>query len=89
MTEKRKNFLDCNGACGALLTDLSKAFDYLPHSLLIAKLHADGFDKTCAEYLKDYLSNQKQKIKIDKMFSNWTNLMSFFVISFCLYQIST
>ena len=31
------------------------------------------FDKTSTEYLKDYLSHQKQKIKINKTFSNWTN----------------
>ena len=34
------------------------AFDCLPHSLLIAKLHAYGFDKTSTEYLKDYLSHR-------------------------------
>ena len=30
--------------CGALLTNLSKAFDYLPHNIIIAKLNAYGFD---------------------------------------------
>ena len=75
MTEKWKKCLDSNDACGALLTDLSKAFDCLPHSLLIAKLHAYGFDKTSTKYLKDYLSHQKQKIKINKTFSNWTNIL--------------
>ena len=65
MTEKWKKCLDNNdnGACGALLTDMSKAFDCFPHSLLIAKLHAYGFDKTSTEYLKDYLSHRKQKMK--------------------------
>ena len=54
---------------------MSKVFDCLPHSLLIAKLHAYGFDKTSTEYLKDYLSHRKLKIKINKMFSNWTNIL--------------
>ena len=75
MTEKWKKCLDSNDACGALLTDLSKAFDCLPHSLLIAKLHAYGFDKTSAENLKHYLSHRKQKIKINKTFSNWSNIL--------------
>ena len=47
----------------------------MPHSLLIAKLHAYGFDKTSTEYLKDYLSHRKLKIKINKTFSNWTNIL--------------
>ena len=50
-------------------------FDCLPHSLLIAKVHAYGFDKTSTEYLKDYLSHWKLKIKINKTFSNWTNIL--------------
>ena len=31
--------------------------------------------KTYTEYLKGYLSHQKQKIKINKMFSSWTNIL--------------
>ena len=101
MTEKWKKCLDSNGAYGALLTDLANAFDCLSHYLLIAKLHAYGFDNTSTEYLENYLSPRKRKIKTNKTFSNWTNilhrvpqgstlaplpLMFFFVICFCLYQ---
>ena len=75
MTEKWKKCLDSNDACGALPADLSKAFGCLPHSLLIAKLHAYGFDKTSTEYLKDYLSHRKQKTKINKTLGNWTNIL--------------
>ena len=41
-TEKIRYHLDQNSVVGALLMDLSKAFDCLPHELLIAKLAAYG-----------------------------------------------
>ena len=43
MTEKWRKYLDKDGVNGALLTDLSKAFDCLLLDLLIAKLAAYGF----------------------------------------------
>ena len=42
---------------------------------MIAKAHAYGFNKTSTEYLKDYLSHRKLKMKIHKTFSNWTNIL--------------
>ena len=44
MVEFWENATDKNKAFGALLTNLSKAFDCLCHNLLIAKLHAYGLD---------------------------------------------
>ena len=43
MPEKWKNAVDKGKVFGALLTDLSKAFDCLPHELIIAKLSTYGF----------------------------------------------
>ena len=42
--EKLKKSLEQGGEYAALLTGLSRAFDCLPHDLIIAKLHAYGFD---------------------------------------------
>ena len=41
----------------------------------MAKFHVYGFDKTSTEYLKDYFSHRKLKIKVNKTFSNWTNII--------------
>ena len=64
LIEKLKESVDRGGAFGALFTDLSKAFDCLPHELLIAKLEAYGFDEKAVTLIYNYLSNRKQRVKI-------------------------
>ena len=59
MLEKWKKALDKKNLAGALITDLSKAFDCLNHKLLIAKMEAYGFNKESLFYISSYLSGQK------------------------------
>ena len=55
--------------------DLCKAFDTLNHDLLIAKLHAYGFDKSALKLVKSYLTNRWQRTKINMSFSSWSELL--------------
>ena len=65
MLEKWKRSVDGGNAFGALLTDLSKAFDCLDHELLIAKLHAYGFSLPALRLINDYLSNRKNELELE------------------------
>ena len=60
LIEKWKNILDEKGLCGAVLMDLSKAFDAINHDLLIAKLRAYGFEEGAIKLLKIW-ERPKQK----------------------------
>ena len=68
--------LDKKGFAGAILMDLSKAFDTLNHELLIAKLAAYGFDKSALKLISSCLSNRWQRTKINKSYSSWSKLLT-------------
>ena len=53
-----KNALDQGKEYGALLTDLSKAFDCLPRDLLVPKLHAYGFSIESLKLINSYLTER-------------------------------
>ena len=61
--------LDENKIVGATLTDLSKAFNCLPHDLLVAKLEAYGLDTKTLKLMLSYVSGRKQCVKITNSFS--------------------
>ena len=76
MIEMWRKGLDEGKVAGAILTDLSKAFDCISHDLLIAKLDSYGFDKTALMFVYDYLKNRVQRTKINKSHSSWRELLS-------------
>ena len=56
--------------------DLSKAYDCLPHDLLIAKFEAYGIGKSGLNLLLNYLSNRKQHTKVNSSYSDWYDIIS-------------
>ena len=75
MIEKWKKTLDNKGISGAILMDLSKAFDTINHELLIAKFRAYGFDYNTLSIIQNYLSDRWQRTKINTTFITWVELL--------------
>ena len=73
--EDWKKALDDNKFIAAILMDLSKAFDCLPHNLLMLKLEAYGLSENSLKLLKSYLENRRQRIKIGNNYSEWDTLI--------------
>ena len=63
--------LDNGGFVATILMDLSKAYDCIPHKLLIAKLKCYGIENEGLRLLLGYLTNQKQRTKIGSCFRSW------------------
>ena len=58
--------------------DFSKAYDCLPHHLLVAKFEAYGIDNTGLNLIHNYLSNRKQRAKINSSYSDWYDKVGFY-----------
>ena len=74
MIEKWKLAIDNKGFEGGVVISLSKVFGTINHLLLLAKLHAYGFSQHALAIIFSYLSNWKQRIKINNVFSSWKDL---------------
>ena len=66
MIDKFKETIDRGNEFGALLTDLSKAFDCINHPLLIAKLYNYGVSPLSINMIFSYLNNRTYQTKINE-----------------------
>ena len=76
LVEEWKSKLDNDFLIGSVFMDLSKAFDSIPHELIIAKLHAYGFDENALVLIHSYLKKRKQSVRINNVYSSFQHIIS-------------
>lgn len=69
-----KRALDENKFVGVISMDLSKAFDCIPHGLLISKLKVYGLSDRACLFMSSYLGGRTQRVKIEDERSEWKPL---------------
>ena len=56
---------------GVIFLDFKKAFDSVPHTLLLKKIGSIGIRKTPLKWFRNFLSGHKQRVLIDGTSSDW------------------
>ena len=69
-TEHWRDKLDKHKVIGAVAMDLGKAFDCLPHDLILEKLEFYGLDEKAVALLRSYLSPRYQRVKLGNTLSS-------------------
>ena len=69
--------LDKGGQVDIIFLDFSKAFDSVPHHLLLKKLsHQYGISDSLLSWFTSYLDSRKQRVLIDGVNSKWASVTS-------------
>jgi Reverse transcriptase (RNA-dependent DNA polymerase) len=59
---------------GAMLVDLSKAFDTVPHQLLLAELRNIGCSSQALQWFHSYLSGRRQRVAQSTVVTDWIDV---------------
>ena len=74
LIEEWKTQVNKNKIIRAMLLDLTKAFDCIPHDLLIVKL--DAFDEEAMSLIYSYLKNRIHSVRINNLHSTFLEFIS-------------
>ena len=75
MIENWRKNMDKGKPSVVLLTDLSNAFDWILHDLLVAKLEAYGFSYQPLKFMYSYVTDRKHRTKLNNSFSDFIGLL--------------
>ena len=68
--------LESGGRIDVIYTDFEKAFDKVPHRRLLSKLKSYKIHNSIIEWIKNFLSGRKQRVRVDGEFSSWADVLS-------------
>jgi Reverse transcriptase (RNA-dependent DNA polymerase)/Endonuclease-reverse transcriptase len=68
--------LDSHLHVDCVFIDFKKAFDSVCHNKLLIKLAAYGINGNLLGWIKSFLSNRKQRVRVNNCYSEWSNVTS-------------
>ena len=74
--DKVTRLVDEGQAVDVVYLDFSKAFDTVPHNILMEKLAAHGLDGCTLRWVKHWLDGWAQRVVVNGVESSWQTVMS-------------
>ncbi len=69
-------WLDSSICIGTIFLDFQNAFDSVPHERLLSKLAAYGITGKTAHWIRNILTNRRQRAIVENGKSEWANVIS-------------
>ena len=74
--EEWTNMIENGVAFDVIYTDFAKTFDSVTHERLLLKLENIGIKGDLLNWIRSFLSGRTQCVNVDRVMSNWWNVLS-------------
>ena len=76
MFDKWTEYLKGGGQIDAIYSDFEKAFDKVPHKILISKLYSYGLHDSIINWIFEFLKARQCRVKVNISYSDWDDVTS-------------
>ncbi|KAJ7399964.1 rna-directed dna polymerase from mobile element jockey-like [Pitangus sulphuratus] len=80
--------VDKGKATGVIYLDFCKAFDMVPHHILLSKLERDGFDEWTVLSMRNFLDGHIQRVQVNSLIYGWRSVTGHLPLRSMLVQVS-